>query len=45
MIHALQKAGGNPRYTEVAGRGHDVWVLAYRDVEAMRWLLAQRRGR
>jgi predicted peptidase len=42
MIQALRKAGGNPRYTEVAGHGHDVWTLAYRDVALMRWLLAQR---
>jgi predicted peptidase len=43
MIKALRKAGGSPRYTEVAGHGHDVWTVAYRDVEVMRWLLAQRR--
>jgi predicted peptidase len=43
MIQALRVAGGHPRYTEVAGRGHDVWEIAYRDVEVMRWLLAQRR--
>jgi predicted peptidase len=44
MIQALRKAGGNPRYTEVAGRGHDVWTVAYRDVEVVRWLLSQRRA-
>jgi predicted peptidase len=42
MIEALRQAGGKPRYTEVAGSGHDVWTVAYRDVEVMRWLLAQR---
>jgi predicted peptidase len=44
MIEALRAAGGSPRYTEVAGHGHDVWTVAYRDLEVMRWLLAQRRG-
>lgn len=44
MIRALRQAGGNPRYTEVSGQGHDVWTVAFRDVEVMRWLLAQRRG-
>jgi predicted peptidase len=43
MIQALREAGGSPRYTEVAGHGHDVWTIAYRDVEVVRWLLAQRR--
>jgi predicted peptidase len=43
MIKALRAAGGNPRYTELAGRGHDVWTSAYREVEPMLWLLAQRR--
>lgn len=43
MVQALRNAGGTPRYTEVAGGGHDVWTIAYRDVEVVRWLLAQRR--
>jgi predicted peptidase len=43
MIEALRQAGGTPRYTEVSGGGHDVWTVAYRDVEVVRWLLAQRR--
>ena len=43
MIRALREAGGSPHYTEVARHGHDVWTIAYRDVEVMRWLLAQRR--
>ena len=43
MIAALREAGGHPRYTEVAGRGHDVWTVAYRDPAVVRWLLAQRR--
>jgi predicted peptidase len=45
MIEALQRAGATPRYTEVAGWGHDVWVKAYRDREVLRWLLSQKRGR
>jgi hypothetical protein len=44
MIQALRKAGGNPRYTEIAGAGHDVWTRAYRDFEVVDWLLSQRRG-
>jgi predicted peptidase len=44
MIQALRTAGGSPRYTEVADRGHDVWTVAYRDLEVVRWLLAQKRA-
>ncbi len=43
MIAALRAAGGQPRYTEVAGHGHDVWTVAYRDPTVVRWLLSQRR--
>lgn len=43
MIAALRDVGGNPRYTEVAGHGHDVWTIAYRDPEVVRWLLSRRR--
>ncbi len=43
MVQALRAAGGAPRYTEVSGGGHDVWNQAYRDMEVLRWLLAQRK--
>lgn len=43
MIGALRAAGGHPRYTEVAGHGHDIWTVAYRDPAVVRWLLSQRR--
>ena len=45
MIQALREAGGKPRYTEVAGGGHDVWTRAYRDEVAVDWLLSQRKER
>jgi predicted peptidase len=44
MIAALREAGGHPRYTEVAGHGHDIWTVAYRDPTVVRWLLSQRRA-
>jgi predicted peptidase len=44
MIAALRAAGGTPRYTEVAGHGHDIWTVAYRDPAVVRWLLSQRRA-
>lgn len=43
MIDAIRRAGGNPRYTELKGVGHDSWTPAYRDSEALSWLFEQRR--
>lgn len=44
MVRALRDAGGSPRYTEVAGWGHDIWTRAYQDPNVLRWLLAQKKG-
>ncbi|MEZ6072023.1 MAG: phospholipase [Pirellulales bacterium] len=44
MIEAIRAAGGEPRYTELAGVGHDSWTAAYSDqVGLLEWLFAQRR--
>jgi len=43
MIEALKKAGGEPKYTEYAGVGHDSWTATYKDPEFHSWLFAQRR--
>ena len=43
MVRALRAAGGSPRYTEVAGWGHDIWTRAYQDIEVLRWLLTQKK--
>ena len=45
MIKAMRAVGGNPRYTEIAGGGHDVWTHAYRNPEVVGWLLSQSRQR
>ena len=42
MTAALKAAGGNVRYTEVPGAGHDVWDVAYASADLPKWLLAQR---
>ena len=31
MIAAIERAGGQPKYTELAGVGHDSWTPAYTD--------------
>lgn len=42
MFAALQRAGGNARYTEYPGVGHASWDLAYADANLTHWMLAQR---
>jgi predicted peptidase len=43
MKAALDAAGGNARFSELKGVGHNAWDPAYRSEELSRWLLAQRR--
>jgi len=43
MFEALKKAGGNPRYTEYEGLGHNSWDKAYATDELWAWLFAQRK--
>ena len=44
MIAALKKAGGEPKYTEYKGVGHDSWTATYRDPKFHEWLFAQKKG-
>ena len=41
MVEALKAAGGNVRYTEYEGAGHNVWEKAYAEPELFPWLLSQ----
>jgi Putative esterase len=43
-IEAIRELGGNPIYTELAGRGHDTWRAVYPTDAFMTWMYAQRRG-
>jgi len=43
MVRALRAAGGEPRFTELAGVGHNSWEAAYGEDGALPWLFAQRR--
>lgn len=43
-FEALKAAGGDPRYTEYEGMGHNVWSRAYQEPELRAWLLRQRRN-
>jgi len=43
MIAAVKKAGGNPKYTEYPGVGHNSWDKAYGTDELCEWLLKQKK--
>ncbi len=41
MVEAIKAAGGDIRYTEYAGVGHNSWDNAYAEPELMTWMLSQ----
>jgi len=43
MIAALKAAGGQPKYTEYPGVGHNSWDKAYAEPDLPTWLFAQHR--
>lgn len=43
MIAAIKAAGGEPKYTEYPGVGHNSWSRTYSDPEFYAWLFAQQR--
>jgi predicted peptidase len=45
MAEALRKAGGQPRYSEYPGVGHQVWEKAFVEPELVAWVAAQKRGK
>ena len=40
MVESLKSAGGNVRYTEYPGVGHNSWDSAYSEAEFIPWLLS-----
>jgi predicted peptidase len=43
MIAAIKAAGGEPKYTEYPGVGHNSWSATYSNPEFYAWLFAQER--
>ncbi len=41
MIEAIKTAGGNAKYTELPGVGHNAWVAAYTGEDLFTWLFSQ----
>lgn len=44
MVELIRQAGGNVKYTEYPGVGHNAWDRAYKDPELWQWLFAQQRA-
>ena len=44
MVEALKAAGGNVRYNEYPGVGHNVWLNVIAEPALLPWLLGQRRS-
>jgi predicted peptidase len=43
MVDALEKCGGNVKFTVYEGVGHDSWTMTYEDPALYRWFLQHRR--
>jgi predicted peptidase len=43
MIAAIKQAGGEPKYDEYPGVGHNSWDKAYANPELYKWLLSHSR--
>lgn len=44
MCRRISQAGGNAKYTEYGGFGHDCWSRAFGEGEVFQWMLSQRRA-
>jgi predicted peptidase len=44
MIAAIKKAGGDPKYTEYPGVGHNSYVNAFKEPDLLPWLFSQKRA-
>lgn len=42
MIRALEKLGGNPKYTEYKKVGHNSWTPAFQEPQLLPWLFSKR---
>jgi predicted peptidase len=43
MIAAIKEAGGNPKYTEYPGVGHDSWTRSFHDPQLLAWIFEQKK--
>lgn len=45
MVAALKKAGGDPKYTEFKGVGHNSWNRTYDSLATWQWLFKQQKNK
>jgi predicted peptidase len=43
IIEAMKKVGGDPKYTEFSGEGHNIWYQVSMTPALWDWMFAQRR--
>jgi predicted esterase len=43
IVDALEKMGGNVKYTEYSTMYHDIWYITYYNPEVLEWLFAQKK--
>jgi predicted peptidase len=43
IVAAIKKSGGNVKYTEYPGEGHNIWLKVVKGPELLSWLFAQHR--
>lgn len=43
IVRALEKIGGNVKFTEHLDADHDTWTISYNDIEFYKWLLCQKK--
>lgn len=41
MVKCITRAGGDPKYTEYPGVGHDAWTMTYNKPDIWDWMFAQ----
>lgn len=44
MIAAIKRSGGNPKYTEFEGEGHNIWHFVTQTPGVMDWMFEQKRS-
>lgn len=44
MVEAIERAGGDPKYTEFPDAGHNAWTPAYDDEKLWEWMFEQRKA-
>ena len=43
MIAAIKQSGGEPKYTEYKGVGHNSWTPTFKNAEVLEWLFKQKK--